>query len=144
MSEPARQLRPSSSAPRVAVAMPSPMAAAAVGNLPQVVDLNVFQGDTFALQVVVSVAGEPATPADLAGYEAASQIRSIPSAEEVLADFTATIAENVIHLLLASDQTAVLPARGGAWDVQVTAADGRVTTLLRGRVAVTEQVTRVE
>ncbi|HSS09401.1 MAG TPA: hypothetical protein VLL25_05925 [Acidimicrobiales bacterium] len=141
MSQPARQLRPSSSAAGVAVAMPSPMAAA-VGNLPQVVDLNIFQGDTFALQVVVSVAGEPATPADLAGYQAASQIRPTAPAEEVLAEFEATITDNVILLGLSPEKTAALPARGGVWDVQITAPDGRVTTLLRGRVAVTEQVTR--
>jgi hypothetical protein len=111
-----------------------------IGQPPANVDLLVYQGDDFFLDVtVVDVATGHPYPLD--GYTAASQIRATPPSAEVLADLVPVIDGNVIHLHLVSGESARLVTRC-AWDVQITNPDGFITTLVYGLVSVTAEVTR--
>lgn len=111
-----------------------------VGTLPEPVDLVVYAGDDFRVNVEVAVDG---LPADLAGYTVDAQVRdSTDQAGTVLADFESTVAGNVITLHLHHDDTAVLPATA-YWDVELTATtSGEITTLAYGKVRTTAEVTR--
>ena len=110
-------------------------------------DLAIYQGDTFAAQVDVTL--EDGTPADLTGYTVASQIRHGPAD---LAELTAVIAANIvsplegsISLALTPEQTTALPTQEVLfWDLELTAEDGTITTILAGNVLVTAEVTRPE
>jgi hypothetical protein len=110
------------------------------GTLPEAVDLVVYAGDDFRVDVVVTAGGQPA---DLTGYTADAQVRdSLEQTATVLAEFETTIAADTVTLYLHHDDTAVLPATC-YWDVQLTAtASEEVTTLARGKVKVSAEVTR--
>lgn len=118
--------------------MTSSVAATVVGQAPTRADLIVYQGDDFDLKVVMA----PATPpVDLTTYTAKAQIRSAPGASTILAAFTVTIPDAATILLhLPSAQSQLLTSKA-AWDVQITAPGGRVTTLAYGAVMATRQVT---
>lgn len=117
-----------------------PTAGQSVGTLPVVVDLVLYRGDDFYLDVTVTDTG--GGPFDLTGYTASAQVRvSADTADPPAATFTATIAANVIHLHLANVAAAGLPPLG-VWDVQITDAAGVVTTLAYGAVTTTPDVTR--
>src|SRR4030095_1742366 len=105
-------------------------------------DLSLYQGDDYA--ATVSVALATGSPADLTGYTAASQIRrGVADAEpEIAAEFTCVVAPPLIMLSLTHDQTEPLNGQY-MWDLQLTGASGAITTILRGKVIVTAQVTRV-
>ncbi len=115
-------------------AQPAPMT---ITQLPAEVDLAIYQGDDFYLDLTVTDAGGGA--ADLTGFTATAQVRSAPGAvDPPMCTFTATIAANIIHLHLPHTEAAKLnnPA---AWDCQVEATD--VITLVAGKVTVTLQIT---
>ena len=59
----------------------------------------------------------------------------------VMAEFTCTIQANVIGMSLSNAQTVKL-AGPHYWDVQIKSQAGSVTTLARGRMLVTEEITR--
>ena len=115
------------------------LAAQSAGSLPLAVDLVLYRGDDFYLDVAVTDAG--GAPFDLTGYTAAAQIRATPdTADPPAATFTATITGSTVQLHLPSDESGGVPAVA-AWDVQITKA-GIVTTLAFGAVATTLDVTR--
>jgi hypothetical protein len=103
-------------------------------------DLEVYQGDD--ISVTVTVRNADGTPATLTGYTAKAQVRKT-SADfgPVMAEFTCTIQTNVISLSLSNAQT-VLLAGPHYWDVQIKSPGGSVTTLVRGRLLATEEITR--
>jgi hypothetical protein len=105
-------------------------------------DLALYQGDDYAATVAVALA--TGSPADLTGYTAASQIRrGVADAEpEVAAEFTCVVQSPLVLLSLTHDETATLNGQY-MWDLQLTGASGAITTILRGKVIVTAQVTRV-
>jgi hypothetical protein len=109
-----------------------------VGRLPDRVDLQLYQGDTFQMSLVLSTPdGEPA---DLSTMTAQAQIRAT-HASGVAADFEANIDGSTIDLYLSHEKATDLVAQG-VWDCQITNAEGQVTTVVMGRVAVEPEVTR--
>src|SRR4051812_24463532 len=102
-------------------------------------DLPMYQGDTFA--AIVEVENADGTPADLTGYTVASQIRRGPA--DLAPEITAVIAAVIlppgsISLSLTAEQTSLLPIQENLyWDLELTAADDVVTTVLSGSVLVT-------
>jgi len=121
-------------------AVADPLAAIVVGTLPLAVDLVLYRGDDFYLDVTVTNSSGGAF--DLTGFTAASQVRVSPDEPDPpAATFTATIAANVIHLHLPHGEADALPVTG-AWDVQIKDATGVVTTLAFGAVTTTPDVTR--
>jgi hypothetical protein len=110
--------------------------------MPGVASLAIYQGDDYA--AVVTVMGDGDTPADLTGYTAQSQIRSGPAdADPVIAATvnTAVVLPNFINLTISHTDTATLKGNY-VWDLQLTAPDGTIQTILVGKVQVTPEVTR--
>jgi hypothetical protein len=135
-SQQASPAEPPEPAPRLAAV---PRATAAVGALPAVCDLAIYQGDDFWIKLIVTdTAGQAA---DLTGATAKAEIRATPGADEVAATFEPTIAANEITLYLASADSAILAGKL-AWDCQTTDAAGFTSTLVRGAVTVEPEVTR--
>ena len=116
----------------------APPAPATITQLPATVNLVIYQGDDFYLDLTVTDASGGA--ADLTGFTATAEVRSAPGATTgpPMSTFTCTIAANIIHLHLPASEAANLnnPA---SWDCQIEATD--VITLVAGKVTVTLQVT---
>lgn len=112
-----------------------------VNAIPQAVDLLLYQGDDFFLDVTVNNAD--GTPFTMTGWVPKAQIRPTPPDETVVAELTCTAASNVVSIHLLHVDSALLTEPLYAWDVQVThTADGVVTTLCYGIVNMTLEVTR--
>lgn len=112
---------------------------------PAVYDLDVYKGDTCAFFVRLwekTVDGVASNPVDLTGATAKAQIRIVPSALDVLAEFACEVTTNpgVVKLSLPATITSNLSP--GVWDLEITFADGVVQTYLKGNVSVTNEVTR--
>jgi hypothetical protein len=125
---------------QVAVLAAGSRAAIVVGTLPLAVDLILYRGDDFYVDLTLT--DEAGDPWDLTGWTAASQIRPSAESDQVLASFTATIEANVIGLHLPHDQAQALTPGASRWDVQITDPTDRVLTLVAGAVTVTADVTR--
>jgi hypothetical protein len=109
--------------------------------MPQRANLTVYQGDDWAAAIAVQNAD--GTPADLTGYTATAQIRTIPAnTAQVVTSFGLGIAlPNTINLALSHDQTQAL---GGSyvWDLQCTETDGTISTLMSGVVRVIPEISQ--
>ena len=108
---------------------------------PGAADITLYQGDDFAC--VVDVSNADGTPADLTGYVVLAQLRRsvADEAPEVELEFTTQINGSMILLSLTHEQTAGMIDRY-AWDLDLTDTAGMVTTVLAGRVAITQEVSR--
>lgn len=110
--------------------------------MPQRADLRIYQGDDYAATVTVSNGLAPDEV--IAGYTAQAQIREdvADNAPDVLVEIVTVVESPYIFLSIRRDQSGSL--RGGiyAWDLQITAPDGSITTILAGRARVTAEVTR--
>lgn len=104
--------------------------------LPQVVNLNLYQGDDFFLDITVT--DSQGQPVDLSGSTSTAQIRKSAADATIMASFTVTPEGNVLHLHLVGADAAVLTS--GVWDAQIDT--GAVTTLVAGTVSITNEVTR--
>jgi hypothetical protein len=106
-------------------------------------DLELYQGDTYALSITLTDK-DSGVPVDLTGSTAAAQIRATAAAPEVLADFVATVdgPSGTIHLDLPAADSAAVPPGPHVWDVETTDTTGRVRTWLAGAAVVTAEVTR--
>lgn len=114
--------------------------ASIVGTPPTSVDLVLYAGDDF--EMTVKVTDSSNTPIDLTGATVKSQIRAATSSTVVMAEFTATsVDSSTLKLSLTGDTTAALPA-SAVWDLQITDADSKVTTIAAGKVKVIAEVTR--
>jgi hypothetical protein len=105
-------------------------------------DLSIYQGDDYS--GVVSVYNEDGSDADLSGYSAQSEIRTdvADKAPVVVAAMTTTVrAPNFVDLSLSNAITETLLGRY-SWDLQLTSGAGKITTVLAGKVLVTQEVTR--
>jgi hypothetical protein len=124
--------------PRAAAAPPARQQITAQ---PALIDLLIYQGDDFFLDVQVN--WPDGTPLDASTMSPMSQIRdSTADVGDVLASFTITLDTTTLglmHLRLATADSTALPARC-AWDLQLTLPT--VTTLIAGNVTVTREVTR--
>src|SRR6059036_3254727 len=91
-------------------AAPGPIVA-----LPTVIDLELYAGDDFYLDLTVT--NPDGTAADLTTAVASAQIRAAANAADPMATFAATITGNVIHLHLTAAAAASLVS--GVWDCQI-------------------------
>jgi hypothetical protein len=110
-----------------------------VGELPERIDLVLYQGDCFTMVLIVFDAD--GLPADLSGAVAKSQIRLTPPHPDVLASFVCAVTANEVELYLSHPESTGLPVRA-VWDCQITLPDGCVQTLCFGNVTVQPEVTR--
>lgn len=104
--------------------------------------LSLYQGDDHELRVEFQDADEAAL--DVSDYSFRAQIRRHPTSATALADADVDLtdaADGVVVVRFASADTSGLPATGW-WDFEQTDVDGLVTTLMRGEVTVTREVTR--
>lgn len=108
--------------------------------LPVPVNLSLYQGDDFFLDLVVN--NPDGTPAALGGVTPTATIKSGPPSS-VTATFAATVAGNLIHLHLPASESAKLTAPAATWDCQIASTDvpAHITTLVAGKVSVAAQVT---
>ena len=113
-------------------------AATVVGSMPAPVNLLLYQGDDFYLELTLSGSGG----IDLTTYVPKAEIRTTVDASSVLATFVSIIADpTTIRLHLPHAQAELLTA-DAVWDVQITDPAGLVTTVAYGSVTLTKQVTR--
>jgi len=116
-------------------------------------NLEIYQGDTFKVTVRLrsrNADGSLGAYLDLTGCTAKAQIRSTEASDTVIAEFVTEILDQTatpggVKLSLTHGVTAALAptsAAGELWDMQITFADGTVTTYLRGGVKITAEVTR--
>ena len=105
-------------------------------------DLVIYQGDDYV--ATVAIAEADGSPADLTGYTATAQIRRKPAdAAPVTVEFLAAVQSPNVLLALTHDQTVALSG-SYVWDLQLASAGGAITTVLAGKVKVTQEVTRPE
>jgi hypothetical protein len=104
-------------------------------------DLSVYQGDDCAWVVLVTLE-DGTTPAEITDYTAQAQIRrNVAQDDPVIVDtFSAVVQSPDVLLALTHDQTKLLCGRY-VWDLQLTSPAGAITTILRGNVNVTAEVT---
>ena len=114
----------------------------AVLGAPPDVPLYIYRGDSRSWRFVLWADPGRTEPFDLAGLHVAAQIRRDYDALTAV-DLTVNVElPNVVIVHLSAERSARTPT--GRWDMQLTYPDGRVTTAVRGRVAVTPDVTRDE
>jgi hypothetical protein len=100
--------------------------------------LVLYRGDSYDWQFRFWQDAGKTQPADLTGYTVRATMRgtvgSVPLACVIALP-------NVVTMTLAATTWPAMPAAQGQWDLQLTAADGRVQTAVAGPVLVTEDVT---
>jgi hypothetical protein len=104
-------------------------------------NLTIYQGDDYAAAVLVSDASGNA--ANLAGYTVASQIRhgiADHNPDIVQTITTSVTLPNTINLGISHTDTINLIGPY-LWDLQLTASDGTISTILAGKVVIQRQVT---
>lgn len=105
-------------------------------------DLEIYQGDDYICEVAVYTVDDAV--ADLTGYTARAEIRrkTADLDPEVVAELQTTIdPSGFIMLGLNHVTTATLTGRY-VWDLEVTAPDGLVSTILAGQAVIAAEVTR--
>jgi len=104
-------------------------------------DLQIYQGDDWA--VLVTVTGGLPPDEVIAGFQAKAQIRLGPADQnsQVAVEIQTGVASPHITLTIPSSETTGMSG-WYLWDLQVTSPDGSITTLLAGKVLVTQEVTR--
>jgi len=116
-----------------------PAAVVVLGALPTNIDLVLYQGDDFRMNITLD---DSVNPIDLTGYVAKAEIRAAPGGDTVLASFDASVTgPTTVALHLTSAESAKLD-KNAAWDVQVTDPASAVATLAYGTVQLHKDVTR--
>jgi uncharacterized protein involved in outer membrane biogenesis len=111
-------------------------------------DQAIEQGATWARQFVWR--DSTGTPVNLTGYTARMQLRAsaaatgAPLAELTTEDGTIVLGAGTgtVDLLVPAETTAGWTFTTGAYDLELEAADGTVTRLIKGRFKVSPEVTR--
>ena len=108
--------------------------------MPGAYALNIYQGDTHAWRFTLWQDVAKTTPVDLTGSAVKAEIRD-RHAGLVIQPITLTVTlPNIIDALLTASETRTLIA-SGRWDLQLTDAEGWVSTILAGPVRVTSDIT---
>ena len=110
--------------------------------MPSPANLAIYQGDDYLC--IVTVSDGTANGPDLTGYSAQAQMRLGPAdANPDVAWEIETEVElpNTINLTIPRGVTALMSG-SYFWDLQLTAPDSTVATILAGSVNVTQEVTR--
>lgn len=100
-------------------------------------ELRIPQGTTWSQSWKVT--GYDLTDAT---WQARSQVRCHARSDEVLHDFTATLAGDVVTVAVDPDESSVWSWRDGVYDVEIHSDDGRVLRVAQGTVSVSPEVTR--
>jgi hypothetical protein len=113
--------------------------------MPMPVNLVIYQGDTFDLDITIT---DPADPEgdeivlDLTGLTAQAQIRLTQANPLPMATFMAEADGNTVSLHLDAVQSAGMRPGRSVWDCQLSDEDGQVMTLCYGTAWITAEVTR--
>lgn len=100
---------------------------------PTDVDLHLYEGDDFFMDLVVTNSDGSPAPVGTPLAQIRDSVNGV-----VLATFQTTVEDNTIHLHLPG--VVVTEALVGVWDCQVTDAQGHVATLVAGSVTTTAEV----
>lgn len=115
-------------------------ACVALQSIPECVNLTLYRGDDFYLDISVTYA-DSGGGVDLSTAVVTAQIRITTEQDDPpLAVFESTVDANVIHLHLTADQATLLP-HSSVWDCQIATPD--VTTLVAGTITTVPDVTRL-
>jgi hypothetical protein len=105
--------------------------------------LDLYRGDTFARTFVLWQDAERTQPVDLTDATARAQVRD-EVVGELIVELVASIElPNTVQVGLAADDwPAGSTFTAGVWDLELTFADGSVSTIAAGPVRVSGDVTR--
>ena len=110
-------------------------------------DFYIEQGATFT-QTLIWTDGD-GTPVNLTGYSARMQIRPSVTSETIILSLTSNNgritlggATGAITLTISAVDSAALDKFSGVYDLELEAANGFVTRLLEGGIAISREVTR--
>jgi hypothetical protein len=105
-------------------------------------DLDVYQGDDYS--GTLTVYNSDGTPATITGYTALAQIRRAVADQEptVAVTIATTIASPNVNLSIPNAQTKALSGQY-VWDLQLTSPGNVVMTVVRGKVNLTLEVSRL-
>lgn len=108
--------------------------------MPNRADLAIYQGDDYIAIVTVNQAQIPDI---IAGYTAKAQVREdvADGCPDIAVTIGATVNSPYIDLAIPAAETANLCGEY-VWDLEITSPDGVVSTILAGKVKVSEEVTR--
>lgn len=109
--------------------------------------LKFYQGDTYQHRLTWN--DSDSVPINLTGYTCRMQVRQSVAAEDVVfessdaeGDITLGGLAGTIDLLIPTEKTSLLVLSRYVYDLELTAPDGIVTTLVYGTLNVTAEVTR--
>jgi|TARA_R110000851_G_scaffold301760_1_gene458437 hypothetical protein len=105
-------------------------------------NFTIEQGATFTRLLTLK---ENASVMNLAGYSAASQMRSTHDSSTVVGTISANITNasaGQLTLSMTASATGGIEEGIYVYDVEITASSGAVNRILQGRVTLTPQVTR--
>jgi hypothetical protein len=103
-------------------------------------DLAVYRGDSYQWRFTLWQDAAMTGPVDLTGGAVEAEIRDKSAGTLVTVMACTVTLPNVIDVVLPSDDSHLLPAKG-VWDLQVTYPGEIVRTYVAGRVVVTADVT---
>jgi hypothetical protein len=103
-------------------------------------DLALYEGDSALWKFVLWTDAAQSVPYDLTGDTAKAEIRDKPDGTTVIELTCALTLPNQILVTLDATTSETVPAVG-VWDLQLTASNGWVSTIVAGRVVVTPDVT---
>ena len=109
--------------------------------LPANVPLQVYRGDTYSWSFRLWVDRERTQPIDLTGVTPKAEIRDRAGGTLMLELPLKVELPNVIEADLSPEDGKKLTRHKGVWDMQLTLADGTVTTIIAGDVFVKSAVT---
>lgn len=98
-------------------------------------DIAIYRGDDYLLEIALLNADN--TPADLTGAKIELAFGELDG-ELTYADITTN--QNVVMAVFSHAATKDIQWSSGVWDLQV-AKDGKVTTVARGKIKITRDVT---
>lgn len=107
---------------------------------PGTYNLALYRGDTYSWTIKVWQDAAHTVPTDLTGATAKAEIRDRTGGTTIVPLTCTLTPPNTIVMKLATAQWTGMPP-AGVWDLQITYADGTVTTVLAGSVTVTPDVT---
>src|SRR5262245_2750693 len=110
--------------------------------MPSQADLLLFQSDDYS--GTVTVYASDGTPANITGYTALAQIRRAVADQEPVVAVTigTTITSPNVALAIPGAQTKTLSGQY-VWDLQLTSPTNIVTTVVKGKVKVELEVSRL-
>ena len=98
-------------------------------------DLDIYRGDDYLLEI--ALLNSDGTPANLNG---ATIELAFGEQDGVLSYATISVSDNVVTAIFTHAATKNIEWTSGVWDLQV-AQDGKVTTVARGKIKITRDVT---